>query len=67
MFFNKEFEVRGVLDRRYARMEFLKGLVESYDGFSERAKYLITNDEWKANVQTTVADALSTDLRDPSR
>ncbi len=60
---NKEFEVRGVLDRRYARMEFLKGLVESYDGFSEGAKYLITNDEWKANVQTTVADALSTDSR----
>ena len=60
---NKEFEVRSVLDRRHARMEFLKGLVESYDGFSEGAKYLITNDEWKSNVQTTVADALSTDTR----
>jgi len=58
---NKEFEIRSVLDRRHARMEFLKGLVESYDGFSEGAKYLITNDEWKSNVQTTVADALSTD------
>lgn len=58
---NQEFEVRGVLDRRRARLEFLKGLVESYDGFSEGAKYLIMNDEWKANVQTTVADAVSAD------
>jgi chromosome segregation protein len=57
---NQEFEVRGVLDRRRARLEFLRGLVESYDGFSEGAKYLIMNDEWKANVQTTVADAVST-------
>ncbi|MGA7161839.1 MAG: chromosome segregation protein SMC [Bacteroidota bacterium] len=60
---NKEFEVRSVLDRRRARLEFLKGLVESYDGFSEGAKFLITNDEWNANVQTTVADAISTDGR----
>ena len=60
---NKEFEVRSLLDRRRARLEFLKGLVESYDGFSEGAKFLITNDEWKANVQTTVADAISTEAR----
>ena len=60
---NKEFEVRSVLDRRHARLEFLRGLVESYDGFSEGAKFLITNDEWKANVQTTVADAVSADAR----
>jgi chromosome segregation protein len=60
---NQEFEVRSVLDRRRARLEFLKGLVESYDGFSEGAKYLIMNDEWKANVQTTVADAVSTDAQ----
>ena len=60
---NKEFEIRGVLDRRRARLEFLKGLIESYDGFSEGAKFLITNDEWKANVQTTVADAVSTEPR----
>lgn len=57
---NQEFELRGVLDRRRARLEFLQGLVESYDGFSEGARFLITNDEWKANVQTTVADAIST-------
>ena len=60
---NQEFEVRGLHDRRRARLEFLKGLVESYDGFSEGTKFLITNDEWKANVQTTVADAISTDAK----
>ncbi|HTR80113.1 MAG TPA: chromosome segregation protein SMC [Bacteroidota bacterium] len=60
---NQEFETRGLLDRRQARLEFLKGLVESYDGFSEGAKFLITNDEWKAHVQTTVADAFTTEAR----
>lgn len=60
---NQEFDLRSALDRRRARLEFLKGLVESYDGFSEGARFLITNEEWKVNVQTTVADAVSTDSR----
>jgi len=60
---NQEFEVRGVLDRRRARLEFLKGLVESYDGFSEGTKFLITNEDWQAHVQRTVADVISTDAR----
>ena len=60
---NKEFEIRGVLDRRRARLEFLKGLVESYDGFSEGTKFLITSEDWQADVQRTVADAISTDAK----
>jgi chromosome segregation protein len=60
---NKEFEVRSAVDRRLARLDFLKSLVESYDGFSEGAKFLITNDAWKANVEATVADALAVDAR----
>lgn len=58
---NKELETRGVLERRRSRMDFLKGLVESYDGLSEGTKFLFTNEEFKTNVQTTVADALTTD------
>ncbi len=60
-FRNREFETRGVLDRRRSRMDFLKGLVESFDGLSEGTKFLFTNEEFKTNVQTTVADALTTD------
>ena len=57
---HNEFEARTQLERRRSRLDFLKSLVESYDGFSEGAKFLITSDEWKSNVQTTIADALST-------
>ncbi len=60
---NSEFEVRSVLDRRRSRLDFLQGLVESHEGFSEGAKYLITNIEWKDTLQTTVADAFSTDAK----
>ncbi|MDE3057958.1 MAG: chromosome segregation protein SMC [Bacteroidota bacterium] len=65
---NRELETRGILDRRRSRLDFLKGLVESFDGLSEGTKFLFTNEEfWKsaasgrASVQTTVADALTTD------
>ena len=57
---NREFDARGILDRRRARLEFLRGLVESYDGFSEGTKFLITSENWQSLVQRTVADAIST-------
>lgn len=60
---NKEFDTRTAMEHRFARLDFIKSLVESYDGFSEGAKFLITNDAWKANVETTVADALSTEAK----
>lgn len=54
---NREFELRTSIERKRARLEFLKGLVESHDGFSEGAKYLLTNDDWKNLLLTTVADS----------
>ncbi len=59
---NAEFDQRAAIDRRRSRLDFLKGLVESHEGFSEGAKYLIANEEWKSALQTTVADAFSTDV-----
>ncbi|MBI2428074.1 MAG: chromosome segregation protein SMC [Ignavibacteriales bacterium] len=57
---NKEFELRSAIDRKRSRLEFLKGLVESHEGYSEGAKYLLGHNEWKELLLTTVADAFST-------
>ncbi len=57
---NTEFELRSTIDRRTSRLEFLKSLVQSYEGFSEGAKFLIGHAEWKTLLRTTVADAFST-------
>ena len=53
--------LRGELERKQARVDFLKGLVETYDGYSEGARYLISSDEWNSRIQTTVGDAVTTD------
>ncbi|MFA5831987.1 MAG: chromosome segregation protein SMC [Bacteroidota bacterium] len=60
---NSEFEIRSTIERRRSRLEFLKGLVESHEGFSEGAKYLLSNDGWKDAMHTTVADAFSTEAK----
>jgi chromosome segregation protein len=57
------FEMLGDIERRQARIDFLKGLVESFDGYSEGAKYLITSDEWSSKIQNTVGEALQTEPR----
>ena len=59
----EELEVRAEIERKQARIDFLKGLVESYDGYSEGARYLITSDEWSSKIQTTVGEAVLTDSR----
>jgi chromosome segregation protein len=57
----KDLSLRGEIERKQARVDFLKGLVETYDGYSEGARYLISSDEWNSRIQTTVGDAVSTD------
>ena len=51
----------GDIERKQARIDFLKGLVESFDGYSEGAKYLITSNEWSSTIQTTVGEAVQTE------
>ena len=58
-----ELEVRAEMERKQARIDFLKGLVESYDGVSEGARYLITSREWSTKIQTTVGEAVRTEPR----
>jgi len=60
---HRDLELRGEIERRQSRIDFLKSLVESFDGYSEGAKYLITSGEWGSRIQTAVGDALVTDPR----
>ncbi|HEY6953203.1 MAG TPA: chromosome segregation protein SMC, partial [Bacteroidota bacterium] len=57
----RELSLRGEIERKQARIDFLKGLVETFDGYSEGARYLISSDEWNSRIQTTVGDAINTD------
>lgn len=56
-------ELRTEIERKNSRAGFLKSLVESYDGFPEGTKYLLTNSEWSSVSQVAVADAVRTDDR----
>ncbi len=58
-----DFDLRSRIERKNARSDFLKGLVESHDGVSEGARYLISNDEWRGQIKTTVGEALAVDSR----
>jgi chromosome segregation protein len=60
---HRDHELLGDLERKQARIDFLKGLVESFDGYSEGARYLIMSDEWSSKVQTTVGEAVQTESR----
>jgi chromosome segregation protein len=60
---DRDFEMRSVIDRKQAKMDFLKGLVENYDGYSEGARYLITSGDWKSIIETTVGEAATVDPR----
>ena len=62
-FRNRDFELRSIIDRKQAKMDFLKGLVENYDGYSEGAQFLIKSGDWKSIVDTTVGEAATVDPR----
>jgi chromosome segregation protein len=48
---------------RVARVDFLKGLLESREGLSEGVRFLSTSDQWKPSRNLTVADAVNADER----
>ena len=60
---NRDYELRSSMDRKQAKMDFLKGLVENLDGYSEGARFLVQNEEWKKTVETTVGEAITVDSR----
>ncbi len=60
---HRQLELRGELERKLARIDFLKGLVESYDGLAEGARFLITDATWKDRIRTTVGESVRSDPR----
>jgi len=60
---DRDFEMRSTIDRKQAKMDFLKGLVENFDGYSEGARYLIASGDWKSIIETTVGEAATVDPR----
>ncbi len=55
----QELETRSTLERKRSRLDFLKSLVENYDGLSEGTKFLLNHNEWKNTIQNTVAELIT--------
>ena len=54
-------EIESERERKSARIDFLKGLVESREGLPEGVRFLAGSDRWKPSRNVTVADAVHAD------
>ncbi|HEV8538323.1 MAG TPA: chromosome segregation protein SMC, partial [Bacteroidota bacterium] len=52
----KAIELRGEIERRTAKTDFLKRMIETNEGYSEGARYLLSSERWKGKRLSTVAD-----------
>lgn len=60
----EEMEVESEIRRRAARIDFLKSLIESREGFSESVRFLAATERWKRPTpHLTVADAVHAEER----
>ena len=59
----KEAALQTDLERKSARLDFLKGLVESREGLPEGVRYLASSAAWKPSRNVTVADAVHAEDR----
>ena len=57
----QELDLRGEIERKTSRVDFLKGLIESREGLSEGVRYLSSSQKWKPARNLTVADAIHAD------
>lgn len=60
---NREFELRSAIDRKRSKVDFLKSMIERFEGVPEGARFLITTNEWNPTIQTTVGEAVTADSR----
>ena len=60
---SREAELRNELGRKSARVDFLRGLVESREGLPEGVRYLSSSATWKPSRNITVADAVHAEER----
>jgi chromosome segregation protein len=54
----KSLEVKNGIDRTLSRIDFLRRLVESNEGYSEGARYLLSDERWKKKKLETIADLI---------
>lgn len=60
----EELDLEAEIRRRTARVDFLKGLIESSEGVSESVRFLVGSAPWRDRARPlTVADAVHTDER----
>jgi chromosome segregation protein len=55
----RELEVRGEIERRAAKLDFLKAVVDSKDGLPDSTRFLSSTDKWTPARRHTVADAIN--------
>jgi chromosome segregation protein len=51
-------QAKHAIERTESQIDFLKRMVEDFEGFSEGAKYLLSQSEWKKKRLVTVADVV---------
>jgi chromosome segregation protein len=59
----RELELRSDIERRRARVEFLRALMQTGEGLSDGARYLAGSERWGHGKARTVADAVDADER----
>jgi len=59
------YETKSSIERAQTRLQFLKGLIESHDGMTEGAQYLLQNRKWSSSSieVTTLGEMIRTDSR----
>ncbi|MEK9136284.1 MAG: chromosome segregation protein SMC, partial [Bacteroidota bacterium] len=57
----KDVEVRGEIERRSAKVDFLKAIIESREGLPEGVRFLSSTEKWTPKRKLTVADAINAD------
>jgi chromosome segregation protein len=55
--------LRSEIERAASRIDFLKSLMESREGYAEGVRYLSGSDRWRPTRKLTVSDALHADER----
>jgi chromosome segregation protein len=53
-----EADLHAEIERHAARLDFLKGLIESREGLPEGVRFLVSSDRWSPSRKLTVADAV---------
>jgi chromosome segregation protein len=57
---NRAFELQSQIGEKMTKIDFLNGLVDRLEGYSESVQHLLRNRDWAASKLGTIADAVNT-------